>query len=301
MPRVHAEPPTVPPGQQALEETLREAFLPTKRLEHQSAKGLGQQSLEIPVIRRSGHDGPAREQKPLGDHRVNVRMPVRLAPEGLGRRHDPRHPVPTPERGPPASRDRLRGAARQDAQQRAVAQEEASKGSRHGEDRVAVRHRREDLPPELLREQLRALVLTRRAEVSRGARERDEELASAIGAAHPGESVLRAAAVQEALDDSLRHWPQRPVLVGEPLFMHTDELGEVLVDRPVETRALGMPGPVDGRGVAGAARPIAPPRPRPRPRREHTCGPRVFETHHPTTSRNAETCPSGGMALDLRT
>jgi hypothetical protein len=60
---VHAEPAPVAPRQQALEEALREALLLVARLEHQPPEGLGQQSLEIPVIRRSGHDGPAGEQE----------------------------------------------------------------------------------------------------------------------------------------------------------------------------------------------------------------------------------------------
>ena len=87
-------------------------------------------------------------------------MPVRLASEGLDRRHDARDAIVPAQRGPPASRERLSCAARQDPQQGAVTEKEATKRPRHGEDRVAMRLRREDLLPQLLRQQLRPLLLT---------------------------------------------------------------------------------------------------------------------------------------------
>ncbi len=148
---------------------------------------------------------------------------------------------------------------------------------------------REDLLPQLLRQQLRPLLLARRAEVPRRAGESDEELAPAAGAPYAGETILRAAAIQIALDDALHHRAQRAVLVGEPLLVRKSELGEVLVDRSVKARALGMAGSVDGRGVANAALPIPPPPPRGRRRRQceqrrHRGAKHILE--HPSISRH---------------
>ncbi len=95
------------------------------------------------VIRRAGDRDPAREQQTFGHQGVDMRMPVRLTAEGLNRRHDPRRAVLSIERRPPAARDGLRCAARQDAEQTTLPQEQPSQGLRDGEDRVSVRDRRD--------------------------------------------------------------------------------------------------------------------------------------------------------------
>jgi len=209
-----------------------------------------------------------------------MRMPVRLTAERLDGRHDPRHAVLAIERGPPAARDRLRGTARQDAEQATLPQEQPPQSLRNREDRMSVRDRRQDLLPELLREQLGALLLARRAEVPRLAGKRHEEFAAALRAPDAGEAVLRTAAVEETRDDLRHGGPKRAVLRLEHLLMHPLELGEVRVEQTVERAALGMARAIEGRRFADVTRPTTRPPPPRRPGSERRNRHEVRSSEH---------------------
>ncbi len=84
---------------------------------------------------------------------------------------------------------------------------------------MTMRHRRQDLLPELLREQLGALLLARRAPDAR-------------------ETVLRTATVEEPPDDLRHRGAEGAVLRLEHLLMRPLELGEVCVEQPIERRTL---------------------------------------------------------------
>ena len=79
-----------------------------------------------------------------------------------------------------------------------------------------------------------------RAQAPELAGEGDEELVPAIRAAHPGDALVEDAAVEIAVDRRLHTGAQVSMSALKSLLVEDQETLEVVGERPVEDRALGM-------------------------------------------------------------
>ena len=135
--------------------------------------------------------------------------------------------------------DRLGRAAREQAQQTAVPEEEGTDPFRHGERDHPVRNRFEKILHKPLAPEGQLLRVTARAESSL-ARKSNEKLRLAPGTYDPSEPVFEDAAVEELVDGpSCDLRSQGSVLVSEALFIGEEELLEVVFEESVEG---GSPG-----------------------------------------------------------
>jgi site-specific DNA recombinase len=108
------------------------------------------------------------------DEAVDVWIPLELASVGLDRRHHARDGLSDAVDLPVGPSHGLVRAPRQEAKQPALPEEQAAQGHGDREDHMAMMDGREDLLPELFREEQRPLLLAGWAEVPRPAGERHE-------------------------------------------------------------------------------------------------------------------------------
>ena len=106
----------------------------------------------------------------------------------------------------------------QPAQQRAPAGEDRPQHAGQGEYVLPVRNRRKHVRFDPFAVGEHALLVATRAEVPRLAREREDAAVAAIAAAQPREAVMRIAAFEEALNDTLFEQPLQAPLGSE--FRH---------------------------------------------------------------------------------
>jgi hypothetical protein len=140
------------------------------------------------------------------------------------------------------------GGLGQQTQQCALALEQAAQHSRDGKGPVTVRNGGEDLARKFFGKKDGALRLAAGAEIPCPARERQKMLLAAFVTANSGETSLKPPTGQEIFYRANDHRAQRPRLRLEALFVSPDVTVKVSFKQLIESRTLGMPGTVLGRG-----------------------------------------------------
>jgi hypothetical protein len=237
----------VDPAQKRIAEVLRETPGTMQAAEYQPSERLRH---DIGVEEGQGEECAAAYEGAVGDQGVQMGVEVGERPEGLDRDDHPGQRVVASEHRLEALFQRLERTPGEESQEPALTFEQASDRLGDGEDEMSVGNGREDLLPELLGEQGRALGLAGRTEVPGLARERQQVLPLARRAAYSGEAVVKTAAVEERLDAAAHDRAQRSARGLEPLLVDACVVLEMRVDNPVEVRALGVARAVDSRGFA---------------------------------------------------
>jgi len=188
-------------------------------------------SIDGPVVGDEGDD-----LHPTAAMEVGVKIdPV---PEGLDGRDDaghkcaPGHEFEVSGQGP-------EGAAAKIPQKPALELEEDPQYFEDDEDDLAMRDVEKKRLPHPLAPFLKTLGVARRTEPSPLAEEGQELFRMTVRAADPGESALRIAAVEIALDDLLDNGPE--IAVGPPEMMekHPVEDGPLRMSRTIHSRHGG--------------------------------------------------------------
>jgi hypothetical protein len=176
----------------------------------------------------------------------SMRMPLQeVAARGDG--DDDAGPRVRAELPPHVLGEGLGAALREVEEQLAPLSEHPPQQARHGQDDMAMGHRRQHLLPQPLGPQDLLLLLAGGAEAAAAAGERAEHARAAGRAPEPGEAVLDEAALEEPSQHALDDPTQQAVGLGEALRIDAQEVFQVLLDKPEERGLPRSPRPVDPR------------------------------------------------------
>jgi hypothetical protein len=160
---------------------------------------------------------------------MDVRMEVgSKRAEGLDGADRPRPYVFTLEKLLEALSDALLSGLGEKGEQGAFALEKPPESLGDRENKMSMRHRLQDLFPELLGEQDRALGLAGGAKIPRLARKREQMLASTGRTSDAGEASTKPTAVEESLDGGADHRSKRTRLGFKSLLVSIEVVVEVL-------------------------------------------------------------------------
>jgi len=213
------------PGEEKASEELAQGL----RIE----RGNGEEAA-VAVPDRFGHEG------------VDVRVEVGVGAEGLDGGDEAGDDMAVVEDRDERAMHGLVGGAGEETEEPALSLEQPTQDAGDGEHVMAVGDGGEDLLPELLGEEGRALGLAARAEVAGLAGEGQEVLAAAGGAPDPCEAVGEPAALEERIGGAADDGAQRSVLRLEAVFVRGEVAVEVVLEDPIEVGALGVTRPVQG-------------------------------------------------------
>ncbi len=232
----------VAPGQKVVDDRLADQLLGEQHSEHFRAKEpfnmLGVKPGERP-------EGAVRRETAIRHEHVEVWVEVEKLSRGLQEAGRARSHIGAVKVAVEVELQGSPGTAGQPSQELAVVAEEDSKPLGNREDHLAVRDILEQFLLGPVRPQKLALLVAAWAQAPELAREGDQELMPAVRAAHPGNTLVEDAAVEVAVYRRLDAAAQIAAGVEEALFIHLDEVLEVMGQSAVEDRALGTTWAID--------------------------------------------------------
>ena len=140
---------------------------------------------------------------------------------------------------------RLPGKTRKMLEQIAVVAKVSTEAFRHGEDKLPVEHGNSHVLCDIDGGDQHALLMAAWADAALFAGKRDEQVVSAIRAAHPGEPFAQVAATQKSINRFTNHGPKETVALLVTVRIHPFELVEVLFEQLKQRRLTWCAPPIE--------------------------------------------------------
>jgi hypothetical protein len=236
----------VDPVQEDVAEGLGEPIGGDEPGEEKASEELAQ---GLRIERGDGDEAAVAVPDRFGHEGVDVRVEVGVGTEGLDGGDEAGDDMAVVEDRDEGAMHGVVGGAGEESEEPALSLEQPTQDAGDGEHVMAVGDGGEDLLPEFLGEEGRALGLAARAEVTGLAGEGQEVLAMARWAADPGEAAGEPAALEERIGGAAGDGAQWTVLRLEAVFVRGEVAVEVVLEDPIEVGALGVTRPVQGRRI----------------------------------------------------